>query len=53
MMQMHLDEISQQVKENAHAITLMDRASWHTTEALVKTFASAVRVVSKSDPAPL
>lgn len=35
MMQIHLDEISKQVKENAHGVVLMDRASWHTTEALV------------------
>lgn len=35
MMQLHLDEISKQVEENYHAIVLMDRASWHTTEALI------------------
>ena len=35
MMQIHLDEISKNVREGYHAIVLMDRASWHTTEALV------------------
>lgn len=35
MMQIHLDEISKQVDLNSHAILLMDRASWHTTEALI------------------
>ncbi len=34
MMQIHLDQISEHVQENYHAILLMDRASWHTTEAL-------------------
>jgi len=34
MMQIHLDQISQEVQENYHAIILMDRASWHTTEVL-------------------
>ena len=34
MMQIHLDQISEQVQEDHHAIVLMDRASWHTTEAL-------------------
>ena len=34
MMQIHLDQISQEIQENHHAIILMDRASWHTTEAL-------------------
>lgn len=34
MMQMHLDEISKVVRKGYHAIILMDRASWHTTEAL-------------------
>ena len=34
MMQLHLDEISKQVEEDYHAIIIMDRASWHTTEAL-------------------
>lgn len=35
MMQLHLDEISKHVEENFHAIIIMDRAGWHTTEALV------------------
>ncbi len=35
MMQIHLDEISKHVEENYHAIIMMDRASWHTTEALI------------------
>jgi len=35
MMQLHLNEISKNVEENYHAIMLMDRASWHTTEALI------------------
>ena len=35
MMQIHLDEISKSVQEGYHGIILMDRASWHTTEALV------------------
>ena len=34
MMQMHLDEISSSVEQGYHAIVLMDRAGWHTTEAL-------------------
>lgn len=34
MMQIHLDEISKKVEEGFHGIVLMDRASWHTTEAL-------------------
>jgi transposase len=34
MMQIHLDQISEHVREGYHAILLMDRASWHTTEAL-------------------
>ena len=34
MMQLHLDEISSAVREGYHAIVLIDRASWHTTEAL-------------------
>ena len=34
MMQLHLDEISKNVEEGYHAIIMMDRASWHTTEAL-------------------
>jgi transposase len=35
MMQLHLDEISKQVEEDFHAILIMDRAGWHTTEALI------------------
>ncbi|MCK5081312.1 MAG: IS630 family transposase [Candidatus Omnitrophica bacterium] len=34
MMQIHLDQISEHVKKGHHAILLMDRAGWHTTEAL-------------------
>lgn len=34
MMQLHLNEISKNVEDGYHAIILMDRASWHTTEAL-------------------
>jgi len=34
MMQIHLDEISKKIKKGFHAIILMDRASWHTTESL-------------------
>ena len=33
-MQMHLDEISSQVARGAHAVVLMDRAGWHTTDKL-------------------
>ena len=35
MMQLHLYEISKQVDENHHALILMNRAAWHTTEKLV------------------
>jgi transposase len=35
MMQIHLNQISEHVREDYHAILLMDRASWHTTEALI------------------
>ena len=35
MMQIHLDKISKQIQDEYHAIILMDRASWHTTEALI------------------
>lgn len=35
MMQIHLDEISKEIQEGYHAIVMIDRASWHTTEALV------------------
>jgi hypothetical protein len=34
MMQIHLDQISGQIKENCIGLIMMDRASWHTTEAL-------------------
>lgn len=33
-MQMHLDEISRNVAAKAHAVVLMDRASWHNTDKL-------------------
>ena len=33
-MQLHLDEISRNVRPRAHAVILMDRAGWHTTENL-------------------
>ena len=33
-MQMHLDEISQNVAAKAHAVVLMDRAGWHNTDRL-------------------
>ena len=33
-MQLHLDEIARTVKRGAHAVLLLDRASWHTTPAL-------------------
>jgi transposase len=33
-MQLHLDEISRNVAEAAHAVLLLDRAGWHTTGAL-------------------
>jgi transposase len=35
MMQLHLDEISKNVEDGFHAIFIIDRASWHTTEALI------------------
>lgn len=35
MMQLHLNEIEKNIEEGHHAIVLMDRASWHTTEALI------------------
>ena len=35
MMQLHLDEISRNVTEGAHAVLLLDRAGWHTTGKLV------------------
>lgn len=34
MMQIHLNEISKQAAKDSHAILMMDRASWHKTEAL-------------------
>ncbi len=34
MTQIHLDQISEHVQKEYHAIVLMDRASWHMTEAL-------------------
>lgn len=34
MMQLHLEEISKNIEEKFHAIVIMDRASWHTTEVL-------------------
>jgi transposase len=33
-MQLHLDEISRQVAEGAHAVLVLDRAGWHTTAKL-------------------
>ncbi len=33
-MQMHLIEISRQIARKAHAVLLMDRAGWHTTDKL-------------------
>jgi transposase len=33
-MQLHLEEISRQVAEGAHAVLLLDRAGWHTTAML-------------------
>ena len=34
MMQLHLDEISRNVAQGAHALLLLDRAGWHTTGKL-------------------
>ena len=34
-MQWHLDEISSQVTPGAHAVLMVDRAGWHTTDKLV------------------
>ena len=34
MMQLHLQEISRTVAAKAHAVVLMDRAGWHTTDEL-------------------
>lgn len=33
-MQVHLDEISRHVATGAHAVLLLDRAGWHTTDKL-------------------
>ena len=33
-MQRHLDEISRNVAATAHAVILMDRAAWHSTDKL-------------------
>ena len=33
-MQMHLDEISYNIADKAHAVVLMDRAGWHSTDKL-------------------
>ncbi|AQS86339.1 transposase [Acetobacter aceti] len=33
-MQLHIDEISYSVARGAHAVVLLDRASWHTTAKL-------------------
>ena len=35
-MQAHLDEIGRTVARGAHAVLLLDRAGWHTTEKLPK-----------------
>ncbi len=34
-MQAHLDEIARTVARRAHAVLLLDRAGWHTTDDLV------------------
>jgi transposase len=34
-MQLHIDEISRRVQRGAHAVVLLDRAGWHTTEKLI------------------
>lgn len=34
-MQLHVDEISRNVQRGAHAVLLLDRAGWHTTEKLI------------------
>jgi hypothetical protein len=34
MMQLHLDEISRNLAEGAHAVLILDRARWHTTSKL-------------------
>ena len=33
-MQMHVDEVSHRVARGAHAVLLLDRAGWHTTDKL-------------------
>ena len=33
-MQMHIDEISRRVARGSHAVLLLDRAGWHTTDKL-------------------
>lgn len=33
-MQLHIDEISRHVEKGAHAVLLLDRAGWHTTDKL-------------------
>ena len=33
-MQQHLDEIGRRVRRGSHAVVLLDRAGWHTTDAL-------------------
>jgi hypothetical protein len=33
-MQLHLDEISRNAAEGAHAVLILDRAGWHTTGKL-------------------
>lgn len=35
MMQIHMNQISEQIRDEHHGIVLMDRASWHTTETLI------------------
>jgi transposase len=35
MMQIHLNQIAENVQDGHHGIIMLDRASWHTTEALV------------------
>ena len=34
IMQIHLNQISEKVRDGYHALIMMDRASWHTTETL-------------------
>ena len=35
MMQLHLDEIAENIAVSAHAVLIFDRAAWHTTGELV------------------